>query len=416
MISRKYLDYIFIVVAVLFLCTASIRPSVQIISILLFVLLSFFYYYFKFSNCNNAIFLLNKNEKFVCLSLFLMCISIIPSLLVNNSLSVGFRELDLPSKYLLFSLIALLLFKLKPNISSNLLIYFIGVSGFIFGLISIFHIFIFPQMLYHGRLTGYTGINEFGFMCGILSVINISLVLYHSKKLFFFIAGLLAFVGVIGSGLRGSLLAVLLSIFIIFIIYCFYNRNLLMFVAKLFIFISILFFVTTYFVYQSLPTDRLDYTKEELSAISNGNYNTSIGSRLVMYKEALAIFLLSPIIGMSAKSQADNAEKIANISGFNNIVEAAKKGPIFGKKHNDILNIMATRGILGFISLFLFYISIAKMILISSDNYTRIAGCGAILYCIFAGFSGDPLGGHGESTFFVVLLLLIIIARPSSNV
>ena len=376
MSNRKYFNYVFIAVVALFLCTASIRPSVQIISVMMLLLLLGYYYYFKLSKQRDQIFVLNKNEIFVFLGFLFMSISIIPSLLVNNSLSVGFRELDIPSKYLLFAIIALLLFKLKPRISSDILMYIIGISGFIFGLIAIFHIFIFPQMLYHGRFTGYIGINETGFICGILSVINASLVLYRKNKLFFLSAGILSFIGVVGSGLRGSLLAVLFSLFVIFVIYCFWNRSSLKLAMKFIIFIVVSFLAITYIVYDKLPTDRIGYTKEELDSISSGNYNTSIGFRLIMYKEALAMFALSPIIGMSAKSQYDNAEKIANISGFNNIVELAKKGPIFGKKHNDILNTLATKGLIGFASLILLYFALTKMILASNSNSIRVAGGG----------------------------------------
>lgn len=406
MSSNKYLNIFFTFIVGLFLLTSAFRPSVQIVSIILTLFLLYYYFYFKATKKGN-IFSLNKNEKLLSISLVLMFASILPPLLTNNSLSVGFRELDIPSKYLLFALIALLLFKLKPRISSDILMYLIGISGFIFGLIAIFHIFIFPQMLYHGRFTGYSGINELGFMCGVISVINISLALYRKNKLFFLSAGLLSFIGVVGTGLRGSVLAVFCSLFVIFLVYCFYNRSLLVVAMKTLIFIAISFFVISYVVYDSLPTDRISYTKDELDSINKGDYNTSIGLRLVMYKEALAIFSLSPIIGMSAKSQYDNAEKIANISGFDHIIEAAKSGPVFGKKHNDMLNILATRGLIGFASLVLFYFAMTKMILLSNNSSIRIVGGGGILYCLFAGLSGDPLSGHTESTFLLLLLLFI---------
>lgn len=414
MSSNKYLNMSFVLIIGIFLLTNAVRPSVQIMSIILAIFLLSYYFYFKAIK-KGDIFFLNRDEKLLSISLFLMFISALPPLLINNSLSVGYSELDLPSKYILFALIALLLFKIKPQISKDRLFDLICLGGIVNGVIAIFHIFIFPDMLYHGRYTGYSGINETGFICGAFGIVNLALYLFYKNKYMFLIASVLSIVGVAGSGLRGVMLGIFFSFFIILIVGFIFKKISFQKILKITLIFLCLFIATVYIVFKELPSKRMEYTKTEINAISGGDYTTSIGQRLVMYKEALAIFSLSPLVGMSAKSQLDNAEQISKISGFDKAIKEAQKGePLWGKKHNDVLTIMAKRGLIGLLCLLFFYFTLIN-IFYKQHFVIFISGISIIVFCIGVGFSGDPISGHPESTFFMLFLFSLLSTKDSNT-
>ena len=413
MSGNKYLNASFATFVAIFLITSATK-SVHIISILLMLLLLAYYIYFKRTK-RGDIFLLNRDERLLCLGLFCMFLSALPPLMVNDSLSVGLRELDMPIRYVGFGILALLLFKLKPMIPRDRLFGLICIGGIIHGIIAILHIFVFPNMLFAGRYEGYVGIGPIGFVCGIFSILNLTLYLFYRPKYIFrcifLIASVFPIIGVIGSGLRGVALGVLFSLFVVLLIgggYKVINYGKMLKIALVFL---CLFGLVSYIVLANLPSKRLQYSVVEFDAISSGDYSTSVGQRLVMYKEALAIFSLSPLFGMSAKTQLDNAEQISYLSGFSKAIDDAKEGkPLYGKKHNDVLTFMAKRGIVGLAALVLFYLAWIN-VFYRRDFITFICGVSVLALCIGAGFSSDPVSGFGEATFMVLLLFCLISAK-----
>ncbi|RAX53833.1 hypothetical protein CCY99_05480 [Helicobacter sp. 16-1353] len=455
---------LFSLLVVGFFVTSGIRPSVQVCSILLFLVLLSYYIFLKLKKL--AVFALEKEEKFLFIAFLLMAFSALPPLLVNSSLSIGFSELDLPSKYLLFAFIILLLFKTKPQINKNILYFSICAAGIINGLIALSQLYIFTDLLYAGaRVEGFSGINEFGIICGALCVMNLILFIFssHKYKAVFLIASLLAFSGVVGSGLRGVVLGVVFACVVLFIFSIFTKIINLKTALKYFLSFLLLIGIIGYIVAQATPHDRLEYTQSELEQIKSGDYSSSIGLRLVMYKEALAMFRISPLIGLSAKSAAERTTEIKELSGTDKNINTIGDGR--GKRHNDILNFMAKRGIIGLLSLLFFYFAVFNMgwkylkiwrknraesaesrvesvefgfnsiknsgaesniesALNSGTESTNLAestptqpnsalpisailGGGIMLLYIGAGTSGDPLTGHPESTFLALSLAFI---------
>lgn len=413
MLSKNIFYVLFSFIVIGFFVTTSIRPSVQIFSILLFLALVSYYFYLKLNKLE--IFTLSKDERLLCIAFLFMTLSAIPPLLLNDSLSVGLRELDLPSKYLLFLFIILLILKTKPLINKDILFISIGSAGILNGAIALSQLYIFKDFLFAGRVQGFSGINEYGIICGALCILNFILFIYneHRFRIFFFIASIFSFIGVAGSGLRGVILAVIFSIIIIFIINLFTKAISLKNVLKYFMIFIFFGLIAGYAILQTMPNDRLEYTKLELETMQKGDYSSSIGLRLVMYKESIAMFLVSPIVGLSAKSTLDNADKIANISHTQKILDQAKEGkPIFGKRHNEILNFMAQRGIIGLFSLLFFYFAVFKICSKNlKTNIFGMLGIGMMLVYIGVGFSGDPLTGHPESTFFALALSFFVLLQ-----
>lgn len=413
MLSKNIFYILFTFIIIGFFLTTSIRPSVQIFSILLFLVLVSYYFYLKLNKLE--IFTLSKDEKLLCMAFLFMALSAIPPLLINDSLSVGLRELDLPSKYLLFLFIILLILKTKPLINKDILFISIGSAGILNGAIALSQLYIFKDLLFAGRVQGFSGINEYGIICGALCILNFILFIYneHKFRIFFFIASIFSFIGVAGSGLRGAILAVIFAIVIIFIINLFTKAIIIKNALKYFTLFVFFGLIAGYMILQTMPNDRLEYTKLELETMQKGDYSSSIGLRLVMYKESIAMFLVSPIVGLSAKSTLENADKIANISHTQKILDQAKEGkPIFGKRHNEILNFMAQRGLIGLFSLLFFYFAVFKICSKNlKTNFFGMLGIGMMLVYIGVGFSGDPLTGHPESTFFAITLSFFVLLQ-----
>lgn len=408
--SKTFENFI-IIIMIGFLLTTSIRPSVQIFSIFLFLVLVSYYFYLK--SKHSSIFSLTIDEKLLTLSFFLIALSGIPPMLVNDSLSLGFRELEISGKYLLFSLIILFLLKLKPKFNEKILFVTIGITSILNGLIAISHLYIWKDFLFQeGRVQAFTGVNEFGIICGVLTIFNIILLIYYAKntkdKIFYLIATLLSMCATVGTGLRSVILAIGFSLLFIFIISIFQKNKTIL---KKMIIMIIFLILTAIVIFISMPTDRIKYTKEEFTSIKSGNFNTSIGLRLIMYKEALAMFKISPLIGLSAKSTIDNQDKIMEISKTTKMKEAENKiNDARGKKHNEILTFMAKRGLIGLFSLLFFYFMVLKIFAKDMD-VIGIMGIGLMLIYIGTGFSGDPLLGNPESTFFALMLGFLLLCK-----
>lgn len=363
---------------------------------------------------------LSKNEKLLGLAFLAMGLSAVPPLLINNSLSLSLRELNIAVEYVLFAVMIWLGFKSAFKIKSQFLFSLIIFAGFLNGVISIAHLYFFPEMLLAQRLQGYIGINQYGLICATLCVLNGILFLFGKyKKLWCLTASLLSIVGVVGSGLRGVIFTLLCVYMFIFIFGAIRNStirsNFFFFPFVLFVLFSGLMLVG-YVTLKTMPADRVKYLVLEAQAISDGDYSTSIGLRIQMYKEAWAMFLLSPIIGMSAKTALDNAQHIAEISKTTHILTFLQTNkPLYGKRHNEILNFMAKRGLVGLFSLLFFYFIVAKICLMYRTSIFGALGLGVLAVYIGVGLSADPLTGHGEASFFVLLLLFILMAAKSEE-
>ena len=94
---------------------------------------------------------------------------------------------------------------------------------------------------------------------------------------------------------------------------------------------------------------RIDDTVRELRQYDVGNSQTSAGARLQMWKGAVLMFQDHPLLGVGPANFSD---------GLNRLIERHEIDPSardFGHAHNDMLNALATGGLLGGLSLLLMY-------------------------------------------------------------
>ena len=399
------------IIVVLFFLSAAVKPFPQIVSIIMFlVCLAYFFVQKNKQDFKNIT--IDQNERIVYLSLMLMAFCTLPPLFIDNSFSYGLRELNIGAEYLLFAFIVLLLFKLKPTLNHRFVFYAIMLAGILNGCIAIMQLYIYPM---GGRLDGYTGINEYGLICAVLCVLNAILFIFYQanryEKAIYLLASCLSIFGLLGSALRGVMLAVLFALVVMFVVGVFLRQtNLKTFciswcVIVLGIVCSVCIFYSTY------STARITETQAEFQRIQSGNLNSSVGLRLQMYQEAWAMFKISPLFGMSAKTRLEKAQEIAGIAKTTHILDIAKDGkPIYGKMHNDILNFMAKRGIIGLASLLFFYFALINMCYRNRNNIFGKLAFGLILVYIGSGFSGDSISGYAEFAFFMLAFIFIIVA------
>lgn len=399
------------IIVVLFFLSAAVKPFPQIVSIIMFlVCLAYFFVQKNKQDFKNIT--IDQNERIVYLSLMLMAFCTLPPLFIDNSFSYGLRELNIGAEYLLFAFIVLLLFKLKPTLNHRFVFYAIMLAGILNGCIAIMQLYVCPIS---GRLGGYTGINEYGLICGVLCVLNAILFIFYQanryEKAMYLLASCLSVFGLLGSALRGVMLAVLLTFVAMLVLGIFLKRTdfkifcISWCVAVLGIVCSVGIFYNTY------STTRIADTQAEFQQIQSVELNSSVGLRLQMYQEAWAMFKISPLFGMSAKTRLEKAQEIAGIAKTTHILDVAKDGkPIYGKMHNDILNFMAKRGIIGLASLLFFYFALINMCYRNRNNIFGKLAFGLILVYIGSGFSGDPISGYAEFAFFMLAFIFIIVA------
>lgn len=394
-------------VALLFFLTATIKPFPQIVGIIVFlVCLTYFFLQRNIQSFKKTH--ISRDERLVFLSVMLMAFCTLPPLLVDGSLFYSLKELNIGGEYLLFAVVALLLFTFKPALNYHLVFYAIILAGILNGCIAITQLYIYPI---GGRLSGYTGINEYGLICGVLCVLNMILFIFYQgnkyEKVMCMLASCLSVFGLLGSALRGVMLAALFTFIIMFVLGVFLRRaNFKAWcIGAVGIVCSVCVFYGTYF------TTRIAQTQAEFQRIQSGNFDGSVGLRLQMYQEAWVMFKISPLFGMSAKTRLEKAQEIANIAKTTHILDVAKDGkPIYGKMHNDILNFMAKRGVVGLISLLFFYFALINMCYKNKNNIFGKLAFGLVLVYVGSGFSGDPISGYAEFAFFMLTFIFIIMA------
>lgn len=93
---------------------------------------------------------------------------------------------------------------------------------------------------------------------------------------------------------------------------------------------------------------RITEAVRDVQEILNGDYRSSIGDRLQMWKAALLMFWSSPLTGIGSGSyQAEVAHLVA--SGAVDI-ELFKGNTIYNQAHSEIMDILATKGLVGLIA------------------------------------------------------------------
>ncbi|RBM42826.1 ligase [Vibrio tarriae] len=158
-----------------------------------------------------------------------------------------------------------------------------------------------------------------------------------------------------------------------------------------------------YAIFQENIDARIKQTQYEFAMIEQGNYKTSIGIRLELWKHGLSVISNQPIIGLGDKELTDSIASMTN--------HGAAMQPHL---HNQYLDLLARYGIVGAMVIFLFCLA-----LIVNFNNLKVEYIGnplvnsMLMMLIFAGLTDVPL--HHAHIIYLLTILCGLLIRFSER-
>lgn len=256
-----------------------------------------------------------------------------------------------------------------------------------------------------------------GMLIGVMSLI--SFFGLHSKKW-----KVVAFIGFFSgvflsllSGSRGGWLTVVVVAFTVWVV--FYKIDKKLFLISTCLFIFFLFLLVLLWPY--LPVSlRIEEVLNDLVLYFNGNFETSVGYRLEMWKAAFFAFLEKPIFGWGFDSFGIIFSEYIELN-YNNTDSYI----IFGHPHNDYLSFLVETGLVGFLFIFLSLIYPFFMLLkllrwgVKSNNRDLIflSLLGVVLIEAIMEFmlSDQTITMKYQFHFYIMFILLIFVTAFKSK-
>lgn len=399
---------------------SSLKTSPQIFTILFFIVLIFY------SFIARKFYFVPREIKFIAYSFCMVFLTTFPNMFFNNSFSYGLKIFNMPLGYVLGATVFVLSFGLKIVLKREAIFYAIGVACIVNGLIAVI------QKVFLGidRVYGFSAIAEFGNVGAVLGLCafgyllaqitqeqtkniqeNSSYPIFKTlamKKIFFGIAIILSFFVMIFSQTRGMILGFGVASVIMFLLFLFFSKGrrwVLLKQSILFVLIGVILLISIPQVrnsiikrYQSIESDIVQY--------EGNRYDTSLGLRFEMWKEAWAIFKLSPVIGLSPKSICDRKYEIKELS---NSLRDFENLNCYGRYHNEVLNTLARKGILGLLALLGVWVSLGIFAFKSIKNGDKVSAIiilGILSHYIIGGIGGEPMSAFMDGNLFIIITVI----------
>ncbi|WP_181804743.1 O-antigen ligase family protein [Helicobacter mustelae] len=391
-----------------------IGPLIGCVFLLLVLIISGFFQKNNPALSNAA---LGKNEKIYLFALIGFFASALLSFALGakwilESQKFSFIDLDQPSKYLLLAYLTWLFWKKDFRISANFLFVLFVCSGYLNGLIGLYQ----RLGLHVHRVSGTSrfrglgggGIIEFGDASGILTLFLLVIFLFaRSKKEQAFVFGSIVFsyAACFMTGTRGSILSVLFGALLVVLLVKFYQpmyfKRVMAGCLALVIAVGMVSVLSP-----KEGAQRLKLVNTDLKAYKEGDVDTSIGLRFEMWKEALAMWELAPVFGLSSTEASARWREIMQKSQSR---IDRKEWDYKGKKHNQFLNALGKRGIVGLLAILFVWYSIARLFSPYLREKNPMIACATLCALSMLCFSIIPnsfIGEIWESNVSIFLLCM----------
>lgn len=266
------------------------------------------------------------------------------SMYISEINSDALRRIGVYSRFFTFVPVYFLIRRVKPNI--NWLLAGVVAGSLAAGTYAIAQIWFELKNYYPGRASGTHNPIYFGNTALLLGFISLAMIntcktnFYKAIVLLGFIMGLTA---CMLSGSRGSWLAIpFLSLLIIMQHWHAFSSKAKFRLIAAFICIPLLL----YSIPQTGVTQRIETTDQQLFQYDAGLiHNNSVGLRLEMWRIAFDIFKAKPLMGAGTGSYPSQKKQLIASGTYHQAVIS------FKDPHNEYLNVMATRGIIGLLIL-----------------------------------------------------------------
>jgi len=352
--KTKFFSFVWLLAALTFALSLSIPDGYNIGALFIF-LASLCLFFLRSEWCS-----IDKEDLFLLVSFVCYSLSMFFAIYFDNW---NVRDLDRPSRFLfVIPVIALLLIGLNHK---KWLWY-----GSIFGAISAFFL-AYYQREYLGLSRAYGGENPimFGNIGMMLGLINFVSATYFLNLQKYKLTCLAIFAGLLGlgvsilSGTRGGWVA--LPIIGFFLLW--QSRNLLGYrstVATLFA--SIMLILIVCITPQTGIKDRLSGAIDSFTNYEKGvKKESSVGHRFDMWKAAIVMFKESPIFGVGGQGSVKIKQELVQkkIISSNTLR--------YSHAHNEYLEALSKRGLIGLFFLFLVYLVPLKLFLLKMKRYSN---------------------------------------------
>lgn len=255
------------------------------------------------------------------------------------------------------------------------------------------------------RVGGYTNAILFAQGALVLFILNLHVLFHESqaitKKLITIIGVGLSLVAIYLSQSRG----VWLSFIIVMVVYFTVNRHIL--IKNIRIILPGLIIILVAFNYNSnIFIQRMDAVKNNFIQMDKGNYQTSIGLRFVVWKSAWLGFLEYPFIGVGKDGIDELKKQQVSEHKINPVLLVGDAGLGMPHAHNQFLNQLVMRGLVGFIPM---------MILLAAPIFMRnrfgFLGMYLALAYLVSGLTDVPLEQKETLYIFLFSLLFATLVR-----
>lgn len=294
-------------------------------------------------------------------------------------------------------LTAFVFFVPKTELIKKYAIYGVITGGWVVGLLAI-------KEAHEGsiRVAGYTNAILFAQGALVLFIINLHILSHESqsiiKKSMTIIGIGLSLVAIYLSQTRG----VWLSLIIISTLYFIFHMGLLVKNIKIILPVTIVMLVA--FSYSSsMFIQRVDNIKHDFVQMEQGNFQTSIGLRLVAWKSAWLGFWEYPFIGVGKDGIYELKKQQVSEHKVNPVLIVGDGGLGLQHAHNQFLNQLVMRGLVGFIPM---------MILLTAPIFMRdkfgLLGMYLASAYLVSGLTDVPL--EQKETLYIFLFSLLFAA------
>lgn len=358
---------------------------------------------------------LPREIKLIFFAIGLFFLVALLSYVVTDGSEHGYKRLGRYARFLLAIPLYYILRRARPNIAA--LWWGVCLGAIVAGLAAMDQAWWQIWYAQSERASGSVHPIIFGNLSLLLAALSLAASGYFSKihrgllALPWF-AALMGMCGSFLSGSRGGWLA-LPALAIIFAWYA--RDKLKMWQLALLGMVLTAFCLAAWFVPQSGVHARIDEATKEISDYFNKHdASSSVGARLEMWKAAWMIFRQHPILGVG-------------MGGFSvekqTLIDAGKLDPAvasFLHPHNEYAAALATRGIIGFISLLLLFGVIGKVFYDmarrphAAAQLTGVAGLIVVVSFAHFGISGDTFDRTLPITFFTFLVAILAALAPES--
>ncbi|WP_199501366.1 O-antigen ligase family protein [Helicobacter pylori] len=415
-------DSVFTLIFALFFLTSFKKPLTQVLLIVLMVFL-FFRCYFQASL--KEIFRINHLKtmpfKWLTLAFLGVFLSIFPNMF-NMHDSQTFRynlfALNMSLTYACGALCLLFASCLRIKLNQKTLFYSMAVANFINGLLSL------VQKIYFNmpRAQGFSTVKEYVVLVSV-SILGCYIYALYSQnqkeKLFFTLSVFVGFLVVILSATRSATIAFVATFLILscFILYAKKSLKPLGYMVVVSLILSALYMGSSALEKKgAIEQSRVQNQsfEEDLKRYAKKDADSSIGWRLERWKEALTVLRLRPFFGMAASEKCQRLEEILSLS---HSYRAKDLILCYERYDNQIIHVLATRGIIGFLIWLFFLLVIVKIFWsgIKQNSLISLFILMTLTFYLIFGIGFDPFDFFITGSFFVGMVMMAVFLKKDKS-